>query len=193
VDQRMQNRSQVAEFMVHRPTTHTPQANVAQIRHFFADKHVHMALIVDAERRLVTAIEREDLAGVDANAGTDAHVRGDAQGSQEAWRLGTLAGRIVSPWESLRTAVKLLSDHGGRRLAVVDDERRLAGLLCLKRDGSGFCSDRDVQERAVARGASAEAPRALSSAAGVALAGRAAVAPAVPRSFEHGVRIGTLL
>ena len=42
---------------------------------------------------------------------------------------------------------------GGRRLAVVDHRLRLLGLLCLKRSGLGFCSDRDVAARALANGA----------------------------------------
>jgi hypothetical protein len=31
-----------------------------------------------------------------------------------------------------------------RRLAVTSDDSRLLGLLCLKANGSGFCSDADV-------------------------------------------------
>jgi len=36
---------------------------------------------------------------------------------------------------------------GRRRLAVVDGEGRLVGLLCLKASGSGFCSNEDVASR----------------------------------------------
>ena len=35
----------------------------------------------------------------------------------------------------------------GRRLAVVDPQGRLLGLLCLKRSRRGFCSAEDVAER----------------------------------------------
>ena len=37
------------------------------------------------------------------------------------------------------------------RLAVIDEECRLLGLLCLKRTRLGFCSDADVQARAAER------------------------------------------
>jgi hypothetical protein len=37
---------------------------------------------------------------------------------------------------------------GQRRRAVVDDEGRLLGLLCLKASGRGFCADADVAARA---------------------------------------------
>jgi hypothetical protein len=35
-----------------------------------------------------------------------------------------------------------------RRIAVVDEHGALLGLLCLKRSGTGFCSDDDVAARA---------------------------------------------
>ena len=44
-----------------------------------------------------------------------------------------------------------MSATSSRRLAVVDDDHRLLGLLCLKRSGSGFCSDDDVISRRRAR------------------------------------------
>lgn len=37
---------------------------------------------------------------------------------------------------------------GQRRLAVVDADNRLLGLLCLKRDLSGFCTDSGFNARA---------------------------------------------
>jgi hypothetical protein len=47
--------------------------------------------------------------------------------------------------EEVRLAM-LAARH--RRLAVVGAEGELLGLLCLKRSGSGFCSDEDVAARA---------------------------------------------
>jgi hypothetical protein len=40
------------------------------------------------------------------------------------------------------------SRHGRRRPAVVDDSGRLLGLLCLKKDGTDYCSDEGVRDRA---------------------------------------------
>ena len=36
-----------------------------------------------------------------------------------------------------------------RRLAVVGEGGRLLGLLCLKKDGTGYCSDEGIWERAL--------------------------------------------
>jgi hypothetical protein len=36
---------------------------------------------------------------------------------------------------------------GRRRLAVIDAQQRLLGLLCLKRTRDGFCSEQDLQSR----------------------------------------------
>jgi hypothetical protein len=38
-----------------------------------------------------------------------------------------------------------------RRLAVVDESGRLLGLLCLKKDQCGYCSDEGIRERAQGR------------------------------------------
>jgi CBS domain-containing protein len=62
-----------------------------------------------------------------------------------------LDGRSVAldePAEDVR--VRLIA-HGLRRLAVVDDAGALAGLLCLKRKLTGFCTDADVTARAAER------------------------------------------
>jgi CBS domain-containing protein len=47
--------------MVTRPAVHRPTATVAELRAFFEDDHVHVALIVD-NGALVGVIERVDLA-----------------------------------------------------------------------------------------------------------------------------------
>ena len=45
-----------------------------------------------------------------------------------------------------------MREQGTRRLAVVDDDGDLLGLLCLKRTLDGFCSDADVRARALEHG-----------------------------------------
>lgn len=99
------------------------------------DGHIHMALIVAENRRLVTTIERSDLAAAPLP-------------STPVGEIGTLAGRTVAPSYALDAATTLLLRERRRRLAVVDSTGRLLGLLCLKRDGTGYCSDEGIRARA---------------------------------------------
>jgi CBS-domain-containing membrane protein len=126
---------QVADVMVTRPKTHGPGSRLAEIEAFFEDDHVHMALIVAPGGRLVTTIERPDLADATSS------------GTQVA-ALGTLAGRTAGPADSLAAATATLVRERRRRLAVVDESGRLLGLLCLKKDQSGYCSDEGIRARA---------------------------------------------
>jgi CBS-domain-containing membrane protein len=124
----------VWEVMITRPKTHRPETSLEQVRSWFDDDHVHMALIVAADGRLVTTIERDDLNPTASNSAC-------------ATMLGTLTGRTGKPGDPLDGATTTLLRTGRRRLAVVDDVGRLLGLLCLKRDGTGYCSDASDRER----------------------------------------------
>ena len=115
--------------------THGPGSGLEAIRAFFEDEHVHMALIVAADGRLVTTIERPDLPAATSS-------------SALAKNLGRLIGRTERPADPLGAATATLLREGRRRLAVVDDSGRLLGLLCLKKDGTGYCSDEGIRERA---------------------------------------------
>lgn len=126
----------VADAMLHAPTVSAPAATVGELRRLFTDDHVHAALLVDATR-LVAVLDRGDLLGA---------AEGDA-----AAGLAPLAGRTVGPAEDLERVRLRMVAQGIRRLAVVDDGGALLGLLCLKRSGSGFCSDDDVAARAAER------------------------------------------
>jgi len=126
----------VSEAALSAPRTSPPDTTVGQARALFDDDHLHALLVVDGGR-LLAVVEREDLVG----AAADTPVGG----------LGRLRGRTVGPAADLgRTHAHLLA-QGRRRLAVVDAEGRLVGLLCLKRSGLGFCSDADVRARAEER------------------------------------------
>ena len=125
----------VADAMVTCPKTHGPRSGLEKIRAFFEDNHVHVALIVATDGRLVTTIERSDLAVAISSSAPVA-------------QLGTLAGRTAGPADPLGAVTATLLREGRRRLAVVDDSGRLLGLLCLKRDGTGYCSDEGIRERA---------------------------------------------
>jgi hypothetical protein len=124
----------VADVMITCPKTHGPDTGIEEIRSFFANDHVHMALIVATDRRLVTTIERPDLA-----ASSPALAR--------AAELGTLAGRTADPAQALDAITGMLLRERRRRLAVVDGCGRLLGLLCLKKDGTGYCSEDNIRQR----------------------------------------------
>ena len=115
--------------------TDGPESGLEKIRAFFEDDHLHMALIVARGGRLVTTIERPDLAAATSS-------------STPVAKLGTLIGRTAGPADPLGSATAALLREGRRRLAVVDDSGRLLGLLCLKKDGTGYCSDEGIRERA---------------------------------------------
>ena len=84
--------------------------------------------------RLLTIVERGELAG--------------AADDRPAIELGRLEGRTIDPAADLEEVRRRMVAGQIRRLAVVDRQMRLLGLLCLKRSGLGFCSDADVAERA---------------------------------------------
>ena len=123
----------VEDVMVTAPKTMPPTATVADARALFADDHLHMALITRRGRLLGTLV-RADL----AELGDDA---------APALSRSRLDGRSVTLHEAAEDVRVRLIRHGQRRLAVVDDTGRLAGLVCLKRKLTGFCSDADVAER----------------------------------------------
>lgn len=127
--------SRVADVMVRSPKLNGPGTRLEEIRALFEDDHVHMALIVAIDGRLVTTIERADLAAA-------------LPGSTPANELGTLVGRTAQPADPLDAATAALLRERRRRLAVVDDSGLLLGLLCLKEDGTGYCSDEGIRERA---------------------------------------------
>jgi CBS domain-containing protein len=119
--------------MVTRPKTLSTDARVEHVRAELDDDHVHLVLVVEARGRLVTTIERGDLVP-------------ELDDSSLASACGRLDGRTVTLPTPLSIIVGLLGP-GRRRLAVVDDDGRLQGLVCLKRSGSGFCTDDDVRAR----------------------------------------------
>jgi len=121
--------STIADAMVTRPDVHPPETTVGELRAFFEDEHVHMALLVDGGF-LVGTVERCDLAS-------------ETPDDVPAAGIATLHGRTIAsdvPLSAVRTASR-------RRLAVTTVEGELVGLLCGKASGDGFCSDADVAAR----------------------------------------------
>ena len=126
----------VDEAMVTQPKTWPASTTVAAAAAAFSD-HVHLLLLVEGDR-LVGTLTREDL-----SAAAPAHA--------PAIALARLAGRTVRSGTPLQAARDRLEQLGVRRVAVVDADDRLQGLLCLKRHRGGYCSDAGVAARAAAR------------------------------------------
>ena len=117
------------------PYLHGLRSTVGELRTFFEDDHLHMALVVD-ERKLVATVVREDLDS-------------PLPDTTPAWIVGSLKGRTVGADALLAETLDSMQELGQRRLAVIDEQGRLIGLLCLKESGRGFCSDADVESREV--------------------------------------------
>jgi CBS domain-containing protein len=118
-----------------------PATTVGQAREFFHDDNVYALLVIDYGVS-VAVVERADLAG-----------RDDRELAAPAGRLGD---RVVAPSDDLRETWDAMVAAGRRRVAVVTDDGRLVGLLCLKRSGRGFCSDAGMRARAEERAAKAQ-------------------------------------
>jgi CBS domain-containing protein len=126
----------LASAMLTTPVRHPLSATVREIRDFFEDDHVHAALIVGPAGYLAAVVERGDIAhsqDLDAAAAP----------------LGRLAGRTLLEDANLSAVQRSMNATGRRRAAVIRDDGKLVGLLCLKASRSGFCSEEDVRARAL--------------------------------------------
>lgn len=127
----------VSDVVVRLPKTLSPDVRVDQVRAALEDDHVHMLLLTD-RGRLVGTLVRGD-------------VPDHAAGRDPALPYAVLEGRTVGPDLPADEARRLMLAEDRRRLAVVDGDGSLLGLLCLKRRLTGFCSDADVADRAADR------------------------------------------
>jgi CBS domain len=126
----------VAQAMVTNPKVFGPALLRSDLDELFTDDHVHAALVVD-DGRLITVVERTDLK--------------EGLPDVDPCSLGTLTGRVVAPEAPLAAVHARMRHEQRRRLAVIDEAGRLLGLLCLKKSGTGFCSDADVRSRELER------------------------------------------
>ncbi len=122
----------VAEAMVTEVGLSARGTTVGELRALFCDEHVHAAVVVE-DGVLLAVVDRADLEG--------------ARDEDVALPRGGLRSRTIGPGADLEHARHLMLAAGRRRLAVVTDDGRFCGLLCLKRTRRGFCSDRDVRAR----------------------------------------------
>lgn len=127
----------VDDVMIREPKTIDSHATVRDLRRFFEDDHVHMALLVESGQLLGT-VTRADLR---ASWALDA----------PALTWSRLEGRTTSAESPAEESFETMTERGDRRLAVTDPDGRLRGLLCLKRRLTGFCSENNVAERARTR------------------------------------------
>lgn len=124
----------VADAMLRQPKLRDQATTVAELRAIFRDDHIHAVLIAAGEV-LISVIDRLDVQPALPDTSCSAH-------------LGKLHDRVIGPGEPLDDVQLRMISTGRRRLAVIDEDGRLLGLLCLKRSLAGFCSDREVAVRA---------------------------------------------
>jgi CBS-domain-containing membrane protein len=124
----------VAHAMVRNPKTFGLDTRVRDALAAFENAHVHMLLLVDGPT-LRGTVERSDLTPGLPHMGP-------------ALELAALIGRTVPPDAPLAVVHEQMVIRGQRRLAVVDPEGTLLGLLCLKRSRAWFCTDEGIQARA---------------------------------------------
>ncbi|MEP9362739.1 CBS domain-containing protein [Nocardioides sp. CN2-186] len=120
-----------------RPKIHPVTATVQDARELFEDDHVHMILLVDGDR-LVGTLTRDDLPI-------------NLDGRRAAAGFAKLRDRTIGPAAGAEETRLAMIAARQRRLAVVDSDLVLLGLLCLKRRLHGFCVDPDVASREAER------------------------------------------
>lgn len=130
-------RPTIAEVMVRHPKVLSADATVGQVRTVFEDDHVHMVLLTRGGYLCGTVVRGD--------------VPGTAPDAQRAVHFAHLTDRTVAATAPADAVLQWLAARQQRRLAVVDDDGLLVGLVCLKARGTGFCSDADVTARALAR------------------------------------------
>ena len=117
----------VGEVMISRPKTLPSTATVADARRLFENPSVRTALVVE-DGRYAGELTREDVDGED----DDAAVAALASTCHRAPR------RTTTPSPS---ALERMDAAGTDRLAVVDPDGTLRGLVCLSRSHGQLCTD----------------------------------------------------
>ncbi|MET9328833.1 CBS domain-containing protein [Tsukamurella sp. NPDC003166] len=131
----------VADAMLRHPTIHPPDITVGDaVAAFESSPKIHLLLLVHAGR-LVGTLTRADIAAADLHEGAAPLAR------------SSLRARTTSADGELEPLREAMVAAGTRRLAVVDDDLRLLGLLCLKASGTGFCTDDGVERMRRSRSA----------------------------------------
>lgn len=116
----------VGDAMVSSPKVLAGDSTVVDLRTLFENPHVRTAVLVDGTE-FVGVVHRDAVPA----SGSD-----DVSAAEIAKRDVITIG----PAAPLTEALRIMDEQESRRLPVVaDDGRTLAGLLCLTKDGQGFC------------------------------------------------------
>ncbi|HSD03422.1 MAG TPA: CBS domain-containing protein [Gaiellales bacterium] len=116
----------VAEVMISRPKTLPVTATVADARRMFENPSVRTALVAE-DGRYTGELTRADIAGAD-DAAPISTVAAPAAGT-------------VAQTETVAAALERMDAAGTDRLAVVDPDGTLRGLVCLSRSHGHLCTD----------------------------------------------------
>lgn len=143
----MSNPTSVREAMLRHPTVHPAELTVAEARAVFEASPKIRIVLLARDGVLVSTLLRDDLADTGVEAGDDAALL--------AADRGTLEGRTIGPDALLAPTREAMVRADRPRLAVVDADGRLLGLLCLKRSQTGFCTDEGVAGMRQSRAGSA--------------------------------------
>jgi CBS domain-containing protein len=116
----------VAEIMISRPKTLPATATVADARKLFENPSVRTALVAEGSRYAGEL------------------TRADIEGEDDAVPISTVsapaAGTVVQT-ETVAAALERMDAAGTDRLAVVDPDGTLRGLVCLSRSHGHLCTD----------------------------------------------------
>jgi CBS domain-containing protein len=119
----------VRDVMVHHPKTLPVDATVGDLRRLFENPRVQTALLSDGDRF--------------AGAIAPAELPDGAEDAEPASAYARVDVPTLPPHASMAEALALLDARGDFRLVVLDgdgDDAVLAGLLCLDRRGTTFCT-----------------------------------------------------
>ena len=126
----------VVDVVVRLPKLMPIDTRVRDARAALRDDHVHMLLLTD-QGRLRGTLTRGDMPD-------------HADDMALSLTYAVIDGRTVRSDLPAEQARLLMISRDLRRMAVVDADGSLLGLLCLNRRHTGFCSDEDVNARATA-------------------------------------------
>ena len=119
----------VRDVMVSRPKTLRADATVGDLRRQFESPRVQAALLADGERF--------------AGAIAPSELPDDADAAEPARAYARTDVPTLAPDATMAEAVALLEERGDFRLVVLEgagEGATLAGLLCLDRRGTTFCT-----------------------------------------------------
>ena len=121
----------VGDAMLRHPTVHPADLTVSEARAAFAASAKLRVLLLVRDGLLVSMVAREDLSDAE-------------EASAPVADVGTLDGACVAAEAPLDATFDAMVRSGRRRIAVVEPDGTLLGLLCLKQSRSGFCTDEGV-------------------------------------------------